>query len=79
MPPRRRGPRTCSPHSIESLPRNTCESARRAWAWVESHSRIQRRALQKVLSFDKSLPERLRDKRAMAAVELLAATRRRVF
>jgi endoglucanase len=51
------------------------ESARRAWAWVETHSTATDEHYRKVLSFDKSLPERLRDKRAMAAVELLAATR----
>ncbi len=51
------------------------ESAQRAWAWVESHSKADDEIYRKVLSFDKSLPKNLRDKRAMAAVELLAATR----
>jgi endoglucanase len=51
------------------------ESAKRAWAWVESHSKEDDVIYKKVLSFDKNLPTNLRDKRAMAAVELLAATR----
>jgi len=50
------------------------ESAKRAWAWVETHSKEDDADYQKVFSFDKNLPKHLRDKRAMAAVELLAAT-----
>ena len=55
------------------------ESARRAWAWVEAHSKEDDAVYQKVLSFDKNLPKKLREKRAMAAVELLAATRDPAF
>jgi endoglucanase len=55
------------------------ESAKRAWAWVESHSKADDETYQKVLSFDKNLPKKLREKRAMAAVELLAATREAAF
>jgi endoglucanase len=54
-------------------------SAQRAWAWVESHSREDDEIYKKVLSFDKDLPKTLRDLRAMAAVELLAATRDPMF
>ena len=50
------------------------ESARRAWAWVDSHAGSNDEHYRKALSFDKGLPGRLRDRRAMAAVELLAAT-----
>ena len=51
------------------------ESAKRAWAWAEAHANADDATYMKVLSFDKSLPKNLRDLRAMAAVELLAATR----
>ncbi len=51
------------------------ESAQRAWAWVESHAKDDDEIYQKVLGFDKNLPQNLRNLRAMAAVELLAATR----
>ena len=37
------------------------ESAKRAWAWVESHSKEDDEIYQKVLSFDKGLPKNLRD------------------
>ena len=50
------------------------ESARRAWAWVEAHAKDDDAIFKRVLSFDKDLPKNLRDKRAMAAVELLAVT-----
>jgi endoglucanase len=50
-------------------------SAKRAWTWVEAHSEADDVIYQKVLSFDKELPKNLRNFRAMAAVELLAATR----
>ncbi len=50
------------------------ESAQRAWTWAETHAREDDPAYQKVLQFALDLPKRLRDKRAMAAVELLAAT-----
>ena len=55
------------------------ESAKRAWAWVEAHSKEDDAIYQKVLFFDKSLPKNLRNLRAMAAVELLAATRNPAF
>jgi len=51
------------------------ESASRAWAWAEKHSNEDDEIYQKVLALDKQFPEKLREKRAMAAVELLAATR----
>ena len=51
------------------------DSARRAWAWAETHAREDDVIYQKALAFDKDLPKSLRHKRAMAAVELLAATR----
>ena len=50
------------------------KSARRAWGWAEAHSNEGDATYQKVLSFAKELPKNLRDCRAMAAVELLAAT-----
>jgi endoglucanase len=50
------------------------ESARRAWTWVESHAKADDATYKKVLGFDRDLPRNLRNKRAMAAVELLAAT-----
>jgi endoglucanase len=55
------------------------ESAKRAWSWVEAHSNKDDGIYQRVLSFDKNLPGTLRHKRAMAAVELLAATRDPVY
>ena len=55
------------------------ESAKRAWTWVEAHSRAEDATYQKVLSFDKKLAKDLRNFRAMAAVELLAATRDPAF
>ena len=55
------------------------ESARRAWNWVEAHSGEDDGTYKKVLSFSKDLPKNLRDFRAMAAVELFAATREPVF
>lgn len=51
------------------------ESARHAWAWAEKHSNEEDEVYQKVLALDKQFPKKLREKRAMAAVELLAATR----
>ncbi len=51
------------------------ESAQRAWAWTEKHSTEDDEIYQKVLALDKQFPKRLCEKRAMAAVELLAATR----
>ena len=51
------------------------ESAKRAWDWAEAHAKADDPIYRKVLSFDKEFPKNLRDKRAMAAVELLAATR----
>jgi endoglucanase len=50
------------------------ESARRAWSWAEAHSKEDDEIYRKVLSFHKELPKTLRHKRALAAVELLAAT-----
>ena len=50
------------------------ESARRAWAWVEAHSRPDDDIYRTLLGLDKQFPKRLRDRRALAAVELLAAT-----
>jgi endoglucanase len=50
------------------------ESARRAWAWAEAHTKEGDEIYRKVLAFDKDLPKNLRNLRAMAAVELLAAT-----
>jgi endoglucanase len=50
------------------------ESARRAWTWAEAHAKADDEIYQRVLSFDKEFPKHLRHKRAMAAVELLAAT-----
>ncbi|MGO9114834.1 MAG: glycoside hydrolase family 9 protein [Thermoguttaceae bacterium] len=55
------------------------ESAKRAWTWVEAHSNENDAIYQKVLSFDKELPNNLRNVRAMAAVELLAATSEPVY
>ena len=55
------------------------ESARRAWNWAEAHSQADDKIFQHVISFTKSLPKDLRDFRAMAAVELLAATREPAF
>ncbi len=55
------------------------ESARRAWAWVEAHSKEDDEAYKKVAAFAKDLPNSLRNFRAMAAVELLAATREPAF
>jgi len=55
------------------------ESAKRAWAWAEAHAKEDDEAYKKVLSFSKDLPKNLRDFRAMAAVELLAATREPAF
>ncbi len=51
------------------------ESARRAWAWAEAHAKADDETYRKVLGFHKDLPKQLRNKRALAAVELLAATR----
>ena len=51
------------------------ESARRAWDWAEAHTKDDDPIYQKVLSFDKNLPTQLRHRRAVAAVELLAATK----
>jgi endoglucanase len=55
------------------------DSAKRAWAWVESHSNEDDETYKKVLSFTKDLPKKLRNLRSMAAVELLAATRDPAF
>jgi endoglucanase len=49
-------------------------SAKRAWAWAEAHANEDDAIYKKVYSYDKELPGHLRHKRAMAAVELLAAT-----
>ena len=51
------------------------ESARRAWAWAEAHAKEDDAVYRNALSFDKDLAKNLRNVRAMAAVELLAATR----
>jgi endoglucanase len=50
------------------------KSAQRAWVWAEAHAKADDAIYKKVYSYDKELPDHLRDKRAMAAVELLAAT-----
>ncbi|MBE0542529.1 MAG: glycoside hydrolase family 9 protein [Verrucomicrobia bacterium] len=50
------------------------DSAQRAWNWAETHAKESDPTYQKVLGFHKELPKKLRDKRAMAAVELLFAT-----
>ncbi len=55
------------------------DSAKRAWAWVEAHSKEDDEAYKTVAAFAKDLPKHLRNFRAMAAVELLAATRDPVF
>lgn len=49
-------------------------SSQRDWTWAESHAKADDAAYKKVLEFASDLPKRLRDKRALAAVELLAAT-----
>lgn len=54
-------------------------SAKRAWAWVEVHSQEDDETYKKVSSLTKDLPKSLRNFRAMAAVELLAATREPAF
>jgi endoglucanase len=54
-------------------------SARQAWQWCEAHSSPNDPIYRQVLALDKEFPKNLRDKRAMAAVELLAATRAPVF
>jgi endoglucanase len=51
------------------------DSAKRAWTWVEVHSKEDDPIYRKTLSFAKSLAQELRHFRAQAAVELLAATR----
>jgi hypothetical protein len=53
------------------------ESAKRAWVWAEAHSKENDAIYQKVFSFDKNLAKNLRNFRAMAAVELLAANHAR--
>jgi endoglucanase len=55
------------------------ESARCAWNWAEAHSKEDDETYKKVLSFSKDLPKNLRDFRALAAVELLAATRQPAY
>jgi endoglucanase len=55
------------------------ESARRAWNWAEAHSKEDDETYKTVLSFSKDLPKNLRNFRALAAVELLAATREPAF
>ena len=55
------------------------ESAKRAWVWAEAHTNDDDPIYRKVLSFDKDLPTQLRHRRAMAAVELLAATKDRAY
>jgi endoglucanase len=50
------------------------DSAKRAWAWAEAHTKADDEIYVKLLALDKGLPKGLRDLRAMAAVELLAAT-----
>ena len=73
-PPRPHAPRECLRPTTRSLSAEYLESARRAWTWVESHAKADDATYKKVLGFDKELPRNLRNKRAMAAVELLAAT-----
>jgi len=51
------------------------ESAKRAWDWVEAHSKEDDEFFKQVLKFNKNLASSLRNPRAMAAVELLAATK----
>jgi len=51
------------------------ESAKRAWIWAEKHANGDDPNYKQVLGFYKELPKKIREKRAMAAVELLAATR----
>ena len=55
------------------------ETARRAWTWAELHGRQGDAVYEQVSGFAKDLPRNLRDRRAMAAVELLAATRDPIF
>ncbi len=55
------------------------ESSKRAWTWAEAHAKDDDESYRAVLAFDKGLPKALREKRAMAAVELLAATRDAVY
>lgn len=50
------------------------DSTQRAWNWVEAHAKEDDATDRKVLGFYKELPKKLRDKRAMAALELLSAT-----
>jgi len=55
------------------------ESAQRAWAWAEAHSKEEDEAYKRVAAYAKDLPKNVRDFRALAAVELLAATRDPAF
>ncbi len=50
-------------------------AALRAWQWAEAHNRPDDPAYQKVLRYDASFPQKVRHLRALAAAELLAATR----
>lgn len=50
-------------------------SAKLAWTWAEAHGKAGDAIFDKVAGFDKGLAKNVRDKRALAAVELLAATR----
>ncbi len=51
------------------------QSAIRAWDWAEQHNRLDDPVFKKSLSYDPDFPRRVRNKRALAAVELLATTR----
>ncbi len=50
-------------------------AAVKAWQWAEAHNRADDPAYQKVLRYDPSFPQKVRNLRALAAVELFAATR----
>lgn len=49
--------------------------ALRAWQWAEAHNHPEDPTYQKLLQYDTNFPQRVRNLRALAAVELLAATR----
>ncbi len=50
-------------------------AALKAWQWAEEHNRPGDPTYQKVLRYDADFPRKVRNARALAAVELLAATR----
>lgn len=54
-------------------------SARKAWAWAEKHGSPTDPEYQRVAKFDRDFARHLRDHRALAAVELLAATGQNAF